>query len=476
VSKIAVVGPSAHDPIGLLGNYNGISSKQVTPLQGIRQQFSKATVTYALGATYTATTPALVDSKALVPPDGKGEGLRGEYFNNPTFEGEPKLVRVDPRVYFDANMEELALAPVLTGNKYSIRWTGTFIPPATGSYVLAARTGQWNRDGKVTLFIDGKEFNPSAPAGQRPAGLGPGQGQGVFPGGPGGGRGRGATPVEFEGGRKYAIKIEYTQNGRGGGAELNWIPPAAVSLSEAEKVAKDSDVALVFVGLNGSQEGEGHDRSAIDLPEPQENLVKAMIATGKPVVVVLTSGSAVAINSAAAGATAVLSAWYGGEEAGSAIADTLAGVNNPSGRLPVTFYKSLDQVPAFTDYSMKGRTYRYFTGEPLYPFGFGLSYSTFAYSGLSAKRGAAGADVSATVKNTSAREGDEVVQLYVAGGSGENAEVRNLRGFQRIHLKAGESRTVTFHVGVEDLPKEKVEISVGGGQPIGGTPHVKSTI
>ena len=145
--------------------------------------------------------------------------------------------------------------------------------------------------------------------------------------------------------------------------------------------------------------------------------MKAMIATGKPVVVILTSGSAVAINSAAAGAAAVLSAWYGGEEAGTAIADTLAGVNNPAGRLPVTFYKSLDQLPEFTDYSMKGRTYRYFKGEPLYPFGYGLSYSTFAYSGLNAKRTAGGAEISATVKNTSSREGDEVVQLYIGGGA-----------------------------------------------------------
>jgi beta-glucosidase len=247
-------------------------------------------------------------------------------------------------------------------------------------------------------------------------------------------------------------------------------------LAEAEKVAKDSDVVLTFVGLNGSQEGEGHDRSDINLPEPQESLVKAMIATGKPVVVVLTSGSAVAINSAATGATAVLSAWYGGEEAGSAIADTLAGVNNPAGRLPMTFYRSNDQLPSFTDYAMTGRTYRYFKGDPLYPFGFGLSYSTFAYSGLSAKRTAAGAEVSATVKNTSSREGDEVVQLYVAGGTGADAPVRSLRGFQRVHLKAGESRQVKFTVAAEDLPKEKVEISVGGSQPIAGTPHVKGAL
>jgi len=282
--------------------------------------------------------------------------------------------------------------------------------------------------------------------------------------------------MQLEGGRKYAVKVEYTQNGPGGGAQLNWIPPAAVMLAEAGKVAKDSDVTLVFAGLNGSQEGEGHDRSAIELPEPQESLVKAMIATGKPVVVVLTSGSAVAINSAAAGATAVLAAWYGGEEAGTAIAETLAGVNNPAGRLPVTFYKSLDQVPAFTDYSMKGRTYRYFKGEPLYPFGFGLSYSTFAYSGISAKRTADGAEIHATVKNTSVHEGDEVVQLYISGEVQQDAPIRNLRGFERIHLRPGESREVKFILPPEDLPKEKVQVSVGGGQPMGTTPRVNGVL
>ena len=193
-------------------------------------------------------------------------------------------------------------------------------------------------------------------------------------------------------------------------------------------------------------------------------------------VVILTSGSALAVNSTASSAAAVLSAWYGGEEAGTAIADTLAGINNPSGRLPVTFYKSTGQLPAFTDYAMKGRTYRYFTGEALYPFGYGLSYSTFAYSGLMAKRTATGAEIRATVRNTSSREGDEVLQLYIAGGLGDDAPIRSLRGFERLHLKAGESRQVKFTVTAEDVPKDKVEISVGGGQPVGSTPHVKGSL
>lgn len=204
--------------------------------------------------------------------------------------------------------------------------------------------------------------------------------------------------------------------------------------------------------------------------------MKAAIATGKPVVVVLTSGSAIAANSAAKGAKALLQAWYGGEEAGTAIAETLAGVSNPAGRLPVTFYRGVDQLPPFTDYAMKGRTYRYFKGEPLYPFGHGLSYSTFAYSALSVKRTPKGAEIRATVENTSARAGDEVVQLYVGGGPAPRAAIRSLRGFSRVALRAGESREVRFEVAAEDLPKAAVDVSVGGGQPLGNVPFVRASL
>jgi beta-glucosidase len=293
--------------------------------------------------------------------------------------------------------------------------------------------------------------------------------------------------VKLERGHKYNVRVEYRQPGVGGMIQLRWVPPADAALSEATALVKDSDVAIVFVGLSAELEGEemrgvnipgflGGDRTNLDLPDPQERLVKAAIATGKPVVVVLTSGSAIAANSAAKQAAALLEAWYGGEEAGSAIAETLAGVSNPAGRLPITFYASAAQLPPFSDYAMKGRTYRYFKGEPLYPFGFGLSYSTFAYSGLVAERTAKGAEIRATVKNTSARDGDEVVQLYLGGGPGSEAPIRNLRGFERLFLHAGESREVRFTVASGDLPNSSVEVSVGGGQPLGGVPVVKGSL
>jgi beta-glucosidase len=477
VRKIAVIGPSADDPVALLGSYNGISSKQVTPLEGIERQFPAAQVRYALGATYTASTHALVPSTVLTQPDGKGSGLLAEYYDNPDLQGEPKLRRAERRAYFDSDMEEPAVTAAVGRVKYSLRWTGTLTAPATGEYDLTVRTGMWNRTGRARLFLDDKELTfGSGPSTQMTST------QAAQP------RRRGAyARVPLEAGRKYSVRIEYRQTASGGSVQLGWIPPANLALAEAETLVKDSDVAIVCVGLSSALEGEqmpgldipgflGGDRTSLDLPEPQENLVKAAITTGKPVVVVLTSGSAISANYAAGHAAALLAAWYGGEEAGTAIAETLAGVHNPAGRLPVTFYKSVDQLPPFTDYAMKGRTYRYFKGEPLYPFGFGLSYSTFAYSGLSAKRTPKGAEVRATVKNTSARDGDEVVQLYVAGGAGEEAPIRNLRGFQRIHLRAGESRQVSFTLGSDDLPKSGVEISVGGGQAVGNIPHVRGKL
>jgi beta-glucosidase len=374
-------------------------------------------------------------------------------------------------------MEDPAIIAAVGREKYSVRWTSTLTPTATGEYRLNIRGGFGRAAAQVEVFLDGKKLDFGlAPAGQpTPAQLAPGA------------RRVPQVTLQLEGGHKYALRIEYKQTGAGGAAQLAWIPPAAVLLAEAEKVLKDSDVTIACVGLSSELEGEemrglnipgflGGDRTSLDLPETQEKLVEAAVATGKPVIVILTSGSAISANFVAERANAVLEAWYGGEEAGTAIAETLAGVNNPAGRLPVTFYKSVDQLPPFTEYAMRGRTYRYFKGEPLYTFGFGLSYSTFQYTDLRSKRTANGAEIAATVKNTSTVDGDEVVQLYVGGGPGGDAPIRNLRGFQRIHLKVGESRQVSFKVGAEDIPKSKVEISVGGGQPKGSVPHVKGTL
>ena len=503
VKTIAVIGPSADDPVALAGNYNGFSQRQVAPLEGMEQQFAgKAEIRYAMGSPYVPGSVALVPTSALTPPSGSGHGLLAEYFDNPDLSGQPKLSRVEARIFQQQGIVDPAVAAVipaaappavappaappaadgrgLAGRGFaapaptaSVRWTGALKAPVTGDYQIAGR-GVFGANA-LHIFLDDKELAAPEPA-AAPAGGGRG--------------GRGAPPpihVQLEAGQSYKLRVEYKTSGPSGSAQLSWLPPADALLAEAVDAVKNSDVAVAFVGLNPNLEGEemqvnqpgflGGDRTEISLPETQENLVKAAISTGKPVVVVLTSGSAIAANYAAEHAAALLELWYGGEESGAAIAETLAGVNNPGGRLPVTFYKGIDQLPKFDDYSMDGRTYRYFKGDPLYAFGYGLSYSTFQYSAAKARRTAAGAEVSVRVKNASGPEGDEVVQLYVTGAGGPEDAIRSLRGFERVHLRAGESKDVKFTVGKEDLPKQgKVQFTVGGGQPAGTVPYAEVSL
>jgi beta-glucosidase len=452
VKRIAVIGPSADDVDAARGNYNGFSSKEVAGLDGIQKQFAgKAEIHYALGATYTAQSMAMVPASAL-------QGITAEYFDNADLQGQPKLRRAEPRPYYQAGPVDAAVNAAIPARGFSVRWTGTLKAPVTGDYAI--RSG-----GATRVFLDDKELAAAAPAG------------------------RGAPPpahVQLEAGHTYQLRVEYRAPMAGGAARLQWIPPEAPLLGEAVDAVKNADLAIAFVGLNPNLEGEemnvnipgfsGGDRTDLNLPAQQERLIEAVIATGKPVVVVLTSGSAIAANYAAEHAAALLEAWYDGEEAGTAIAETLAGVNNPAGRLPVTFYKNVDQLPKFEDYAMKGRTYRYFAGDALYGFGFGLSYSKFIYSALRTERNPTGAKVSVRVRNNSTRDGDEVVQLYVSGDGGADDPIRNLRGFQRIHLRAGEAREVDFTLGSADLPKDKAKISVGGGQPVGEIAHVDGTL
>jgi beta-glucosidase len=267
---------------------------------------------------------------------------------------------------------------------------------------------------------------------------------------------------------------------------------------EAVAAAKDADVVVAVVGITSELEGEempvnedgfkGGDRTSLDLPKPEQDLLEAMAATGKPLVVVLMNGSALSVNWAKEHANAILEAWYPGEEGGAAVADTLSGRNNPAGRLPVTFYKGVSQLPPFEDYSMKGRTYRYFDGEPLFPFGYGLSYTTFSYSDL--KVPAEPADpakpftAQVTVTNSGKAAGDEVVQLYLGFPKVAGAPLKALRGFQRIHLEPGVSQDVRFELQPRDLSMvtESGEIVVPEGQfklsigAVAGTFRVQSSL
>ena len=269
---------------------------------------------------------------------------------------------------------------------------------------------------------------------------------------------------------------------------------------EAVAAARDSDVVVAVVGITSQLEGEemqvteegfkGGDRTSLDLPKPEQELLEAVAAVGKPMVVVLMNGSALGVNWANEHANAILDAWYSGEEGGAAVAETLSGKNNPAGRLPLTFYKDVSQLPPFEDYSMKGRTYRYFEGTPLYPFGYGLSYSKFSYSGLSVPAAdvSAGSPVNAevTVTNSGARAGDEVVQLYLSFPDKKGAPLRALRGFQRVRLEPGASQRVQFALkdrdlsmvtadGVPVIAEGEYSVSIGGGQPHTNSPSLTKT-
>jgi beta-glucosidase len=462
VKRIAVVGPLADSGRVLLGNYNGTPSRSTTALDGIRKQFAAAKVVFEPGTAFLRPLQ-LVPTAVLTTGNGE-PGLKAETFADPQFSGAPTATRVDAQV-------SLGLPPGTWPDRANppkpeppTRWTGWFTPEESGPCTLGVEGFGGNR-----LYLDAKLLVDTTAPGfpQRPH----------------------MAEVVVEKGRRYAIKVESVSRFFSS-ARFVWQPPDPKVVDRAVSAAREADVVVAVVGINSDLEGEelgvdqpgfkGGDRTSLDLPKPEQDLLEAVKATGKPLVVVLMSGSALSVNWAQAHADAILQAWYPGEEGGTAIAETLAGVNNPAGRLPVTFYKGVEQLPELTDYSMANRTYRYFTGEPLYPFGYGLSYSTFAYSAprLSKQTITAGEslEVEVEVKNTSGRDGEEVVQLYLVFPKLDGAPRHALRGFSRVSLKAGESRAVRFVLGERDLSHVADSgvrlikagaygLSVGGGQP-----------
>jgi beta-glucosidase len=479
LKRVAVIGPNAASLAAIEGNYNAIPSHPSLPVEGIEDALrGKAAVAYAQGSNYVAELPIAIPRTALHPVAGSKEpGLKGEYFDNPDFSGTPVLTRVDKQIDFDWN--GASPGPKVPETGYSVRWTGVFAPPAPGKYTLALRRSGCYRCGDqetYALWFDGKEVYDSTkhPAPNR--------------------RGEREAAVEVELGdtQEHTIRVDYVFKAPllGAGVALEWQAPAAALRDEAIRAAQDSDVVLAFVGISPNLEGEempvhvdgfaGGDRTSIDLPKAQQDLLEAVAATGKPVVVVLMSGSAVAMNWAKDHAAALVEAWYPGEAGGEAITDILTGKANPSGRLPVTFYASDGQLPPFADYSMKNRTYRYFDGEPLYNFGYGLSYTTFRYSGLKLSSSSlkAGDPLSAevTVTNTGSRAGEEVAELYLIPPAGKGYPLRSLEGFVRAQLAPHASAVVHFNLDARRLSEVddsghravragEYEIFVGGSSP-----------
>ena len=473
---IAVIGPTADLLPSILGNYVGTPVYPVTPLDGIFRQFRNSPIHYAQGSTLAAGVGVPVPRTAFGLANNQLGGLKTEFFATPDWTGRPVLTRTEPAVQTD--WENARPAQQIETTNYSVRWSGSLTVPAPGHYVFSLESAdsfpyspvesyRFMLDGKVLSEGSLRQGNDLASMGNFKAA--PGASPTAppvmnFPKVP-------SIPVDFTDTNPHEFKLEYSHSGdqSGGGLTLKWEAPAQAQIDEAVSQAQQADVVIAFVGLSPQLEGEemrikidgfnGGDRTSLDLPAPQQKLLEALGATGKPLVVVLQSGSAVALNWANEHAQAILEAWYPGVEGGTAIARTLVGLNNPAGRLPVTFYASLDSLPAFTDYAMKGRTYRYFQGKPLWGFGYGLSYTTFTYGPVKLSADSfkadslkAGDPLTATISitNSGAVSGDEVVEAYFKTPQ-KDGPLHSLAGFERVNIPAGQSKDVTITLDARTL-------------------------
>ncbi len=438
LKSIAIIGPNANDLEVLLGNYNGFPSQYFTPLEGIKNKVSKDTkVYYEAGTELISKEPTM----SLIPAEflsyNGQQGLQAKYYNTHNFSESPIVTRVEKTINSNWNSN-----PVkgLNETEFGIAYSGKIKVAVTGNYDLGLQSHRG-----YTLSINGKVLVDNNEKLRRRVVK---------------------ETIYLEKGKEYQIEINYFHKGYPAKLKLLWATPEKTSFEKAIDKAKKSEVVVFVGGISPGVEGEqmpvnskgfdGGDKTNIELPEVQKELLKALHATGKPIVLVLLNGSALAVNWEQNNLPAIVEAWYPGELGGNAIADVLFGDYNPSGRLPVTFYKSIKELSPFVNYSMKGRTYRYFEGEALYPFGYGLSYTQFKYEKLKLSKNkikpTEETTVSVKIKNTGAYNGDEVAQLYIKDVKSKvKRPLKSLRGIKRISLKQGKSTTVTFKITQEDL-------------------------
>ena len=453
IKTLAVIGPNADDAAMLNGNYGGTPTAEHTHsiLEGIKAAVPGANVIYSKACEIMDE----YNTTYHISDFNDGQGFYVEFFNNRNLSGEPAAKGYYKRINF-STFGGYGFADGVNTNDISVRISGKFTPDFTGplNYSLSS-------DGNHKLIINGKVVEQGKP------------GEG---GGRRGGFGfRGATPdktFNVEAGKTYDIKIEYSQ-GNSQFAMLNteWCERRLAEFSGLAEQIKDAEAIIIVGGISASYEGEGGDRSEIALPVVQQRLVTAMHATGKPVIFVSCSGSAIAFGNVEDQYDALLQAWYGGQAGAAGLADVIFGDYNPSGKLPVTFYASDDQLPDFLDYNMEGRTYRYFRGEPLYAFGYGLSYTTFEYGEgkLSKASIAAGksVDITIPVSNTGSVAGEEIVQVYVKALDNPEAPIKSLKGFKKVSIAPGASTNVkiTLEPGAFEYYDESIdELSVKPGK------------
>jgi beta-glucosidase len=471
IRNIAVIGPLADQTKVLLGNYSGKPTHSVSILDGLKSQFPNAKITYISGIQFLRNDGDPVPDSVLSTSEGK-PGLKAEYSApKDGFDAPPGPI-LATRIETNINLSQNSVPSQLVGKKtIAVQWAGSITSAETGDYLVGVRG-----IGFATLIVGDKQVARLVAYDDVEAATG---------------------RVHLVKGQKAELALHYSSMPNAPRAQLIWAKVDDAVSPTAIAAARNADMVIAVVGITSRLEGEempvtvpgflGGDRTSIELPEPEEALIEAVAATGKPMAVVLLNGSALAVNWINTHANAVLESWYPGEEGGTAVAETLSGKNNPAGRLPVTFYTGVDQLPNFEDYGMANRTYRYFESKPLYPFGFGLSYTTFSYSDLRiparATRAGEPVDADVTVTNTGKIGGDEVVQLYLKFPAVKGAPRIALRGFQRIHLDSGKSRQVHFELKNRDLgmvtedgkpiiAEGDYTISIGGGQPDTGAPAV----
>jgi beta-glucosidase len=474
LKTVAVIGPNADDATVLLGNYNGTPSDPITPLRGIREKIPGTNVLYAKGCEVAEGLPSFEIIPAEFMTYGKNKkGLFAEFYNNRDLKGKALFTSAVGNL--DVNWKNKSPRADMNDDDFGARWTGVLHPDESGMYQLGVnttcKTSVYLNDSLVAFTSYHFRDEYSDP------------------------RLRKSGQIRLEAGKTYKIRIEAGESYGDAQVQLMWAKPGInkrqVLKKEALEAAAKADVVVLCMGLSSRLEGEqldldidgflGGDRTRLDLPVQQQELIKAIYGLGKPVVLVLLNGSALAVNWENENLPAILEAWYPGQAAGQAIADVLFGDYNPGGRLPVTFYKSADDLPSFDDYAMAGKTYRYFKGTPLYPFGYGLSYTTFQYSNLKMAATCHAGDsvrVTVDVKNTGNLAGDEVVELYMTDMDAPvPVPLHSLKGFRRIHLNAGETQTVTFVMdpnafSIINNDQERVivpgrfTIFVGGHQPV----------
>ena len=462
--KVAVIGPAADDSVSLLGNYNGTPGHITTILAGIRQKLgTDVEVVYEKGVNFTDDVMFSPVNLWDYVYDGSEKGIRAEYFGNIKLEGEPVLSRREAQVGFRGGVDD-EIAPGIKALWMSARWTGDFVAPADEEFTLRV-----SGDDGFRLFVDGEKVIDHFTYHEEMSDT---------------------YTFRARKGQKYNLRLEYFQGDQGAAISMQGGYIRHTDYDGLARRVADADVILFAGGISPRLEGEEMpvevdgfykgDRTTTALPAVQTKLMQALQRTGKPVVFIMQTGSSLAVKWESEHLPAILNVWYGGQAVGQAVADVLWGDYNPAGRLPITFYASDDDLPPYEDYSMRGRTYRYFDKKALFPFGYGLSYTTFRYGKLKMparlERGK-NLTVEVEVTNTGKCDGDEVVQLYVTHHTTDyTVPLCALKEMKRIHLKRNETRKLQFELPVESLQvvsgegtalqvPETLSVFVGGGQP-----------